>query len=140
MEITFTLFGQKLKGRFTLIRTNRGKGPAREEESNQWLLIKTNDEFAYEDLTVNKPESVLTGRTNSELQQKDEKRKRIHSPSQEAEQKIKKKINSQGSHTEESQNKYVNYEKQQQQQFPTIVKPMLGTLVNHPFDSKESLR
>ncbi|MGN6633035.1 MAG: DNA polymerase ligase N-terminal domain-containing protein, partial [Nitrososphaeraceae archaeon] len=56
-KIVFTLLGQKLKGRFSLIRTNRGKGRGiREEEgeveSNQWLLIKANDEFAStEDLT-----------------------------------------------------------------------------------------
>jgi bifunctional non-homologous end joining protein LigD len=130
-KITFTLFGQKLKGIFSLIRTNRGKGTER-EESNQWLLIKANDEFAStKDLTVDKPKSVLTG--NAELEhKKDTKRKRIHS--QEAEQMIK--IISEGSHIKESQNNYLNYEKQQQQ-FPTVVKPILGTLVNKPFDSKD---
>ncbi len=36
-KITFILFGQKLKGRFSLLKTAR---------ENQWLLIKGNDEFA----------------------------------------------------------------------------------------------
>jgi bifunctional non-homologous end joining protein LigD len=70
-KIVFTLFGQKLKGRFSLIRTNRGNGRTvgEEEESNRWLLIKANDEFAStEDLTVDKPESVLTRRANAELE------------------------------------------------------------------------
>lgn len=49
-RIIFTLFGHKLKGRFSLIKTSR---------ENQWLLIKANDEFASsEDLAVTKPESV----------------------------------------------------------------------------------
>jgi bifunctional non-homologous end joining protein LigD len=147
-KIVFTLFGQKLKGRFSLIRTNRGKGrDVRQERggegegSNQWLLIKANDEFAStEDLTVDKPESVITRRTNAELEHNDTKGRGIHSHShsQESEQKIKIKINSEEPHTKEHlKNDYLNYEKQQQEQFPTVIKPMLGTLVNHPFDSKD---
>src|SRR5919197_5275764 len=59
-KITFTLFGQKLKGRFSLLRTSR---------ENQWLLIKGNDEFeSKDDLTITRPESVLTGRTNQDLE------------------------------------------------------------------------
>src|ERR671930_1328151 len=58
-KITFTLFGQKLKGKFSLVKTNREK---------QWLLIKGNDEFKseQEDLTVTRPESIISGRTNQE--------------------------------------------------------------------------
>ena len=60
-KITFTLFGQKLKGRFLLLRTSR--------EKNQWLLIKGNDEFeCKDDLSIIRPESVLTGRTNQDLE------------------------------------------------------------------------
>ncbi|MFL6420744.1 MAG: DNA polymerase ligase N-terminal domain-containing protein [Nitrososphaeraceae archaeon] len=59
-KITFALFGQKLKGRFSLLRTSR---------ENQWLLIKGNDEFeSKDDLTITRPESVLTGRTNQDLE------------------------------------------------------------------------
>ncbi|HEU5120513.1 MAG TPA: DNA polymerase ligase N-terminal domain-containing protein, partial [Candidatus Nitrosocosmicus sp.] len=74
-KITFTLYGQKLRGMFSLIKT---------KTENQWLLIKQNDEFANGfsnrdknndmDITEIRPESVLTGRTNKEiLQYKDEK-------------------------------------------------------------------
>jgi bifunctional non-homologous end joining protein LigD len=138
-KIVFTLFGQKLKGRFSLIRTNRGKGRGiREEEgeveSNQWLLIKANDEFAStEDLTVDKPESVLTRRTNAELEHNDTKGR--GTPSQESKQRMK--TNSEELQTKERlQNNFLNYEKQQQQ-FPAVIKPMLGTLVNLPFDRKD---
>lgn len=58
-KITFSLYGQKLKGKFKLIRI-RSK-----EEENQWLLMKLADGLeSKEDLTINRPESVLTGRTN----------------------------------------------------------------------------
>ncbi len=134
----FTLFGQKLKGRFSLIRTKRGVGSKGgegdgAEESNQWLLIKANDEFAStEDLTIHKPESVLTQRTNDELEHNGTKRKRIHS------HENKQKISSEEHHTKEQpKNYYPNYENQQQQPFPAVIKPMLGTLVNLPFDSKD---
>lgn len=61
-KIIFTLFGEKLKGRFSLIKTAR---------ENQWLLIKGNDEFvSKEDLTVTRPESVLTSMTNDQLLKK----------------------------------------------------------------------
>src|SRR5918911_1130607 len=59
-KITFILSGQKLKGRFSLVRTSR---------ENQWLLIKGHDEFeSKDDLTITRPESVLTGRTNQDLE------------------------------------------------------------------------
>ena len=43
-----------------LLRTSR---------ENQWLLIKGNDEFkSTDDLTITRPESDLTGRTNQDLE------------------------------------------------------------------------
>ena len=65
-KITFSLFGQKLKGKFTLVRIRpRGEG----EEENQWLLMKSSDGLeSEEDLTISRPESVLTGRTNDDLE------------------------------------------------------------------------
>jgi bifunctional non-homologous end joining protein LigD len=62
-KISFSLFGQKLRGRFSLVKT--------EIDENQWLLIKANDEFAsVEDPSIKKHESVLTGRTNEDLKYK----------------------------------------------------------------------
>jgi bifunctional non-homologous end joining protein LigD len=61
-KISLTLFGQILKGRFSLIRTSMGEEA---NNNNQWLLIKANDEFASygeEDLNAaDKPKPVLTG-------------------------------------------------------------------------------
>ena len=71
-ELKFVLSGQKLKGRFTIVRTSRrpGSSPATafEDDSEQWLLIKKKDATAVpgwdaEDV----PQSVKTGRTNDEV-------------------------------------------------------------------------
>src|SRR5215218_6173929 len=73
-KITFSLFGQKLRGKFKLVRIH-----SREEQENQWLLMKSTDgSESEEDLTMNRPESVLTGRTSDELRigkDKDEDKK-----------------------------------------------------------------
>jgi bifunctional non-homologous end joining protein LigD len=60
-KISIELHGQKLRGRFSLVKT---------KNDNQWLLIKANDEFMNtDDLTVNSPSSVLSGRSNADLEQ-----------------------------------------------------------------------
>jgi bifunctional non-homologous end joining protein LigD len=49
-KITFSLYGQKLKGKFKLIRIR-----SKEEEENQWLLMKLADGLeSEEDLTINR--------------------------------------------------------------------------------------
>src|SRR5690606_32856861 len=50
-ELKFTLHGEKLKGRFTLVRTSRRPGSApttafEDEGGEQWLLIHKRDEHA----------------------------------------------------------------------------------------------
>ena len=54
-KISIELYGKKLRGKFSLIKT---------KNKNQWLLIKSNDEFssADDDITTNLPNSVLSGR------------------------------------------------------------------------------
>src|SRR5215216_1166877 len=74
-KVTFSLFGQKLRGKFKLVRIRSRE----EQEENQWLLMKSTDGLeSEEDLTINRPESVLTGRTNDDLRigkDKDEDKK-----------------------------------------------------------------
>jgi len=72
-RITFTLFGHKLKGRFSLIKIKKyvpaKSSIVKTSRENQWLLIKANDQFASsEDLNVTKPESVLKRRAVSTRQ------------------------------------------------------------------------
>lgn len=68
-KISFVLYGQKLKGEFSLVKIHN---------KNHWLLIKIKDEFAVIDsvnskhssnkeITETRPESVLSGKTNNEM-------------------------------------------------------------------------
>jgi bifunctional non-homologous end joining protein LigD len=62
-ELKFRLHGQKLRGRFTLVRI-RSDDP----EKDDWLLIHKKDEDADPDWEVDDhPHSVKTGRTNDEV-------------------------------------------------------------------------
>jgi DNA ligase D-like protein (predicted 3'-phosphoesterase) len=58
----FVLHGEKLRGGFALQRTRTGAKP-------QWLLIKRRDDDARpgSDITTERPESVISGRTLAEL-------------------------------------------------------------------------
>jgi bifunctional non-homologous end joining protein LigD len=63
-KVTIELYGNKLKGLFKLVRTKR---------ENQWLLMKASDKFASEDdLTEVSPESVLSSKTNLEMESEPE--------------------------------------------------------------------
>ena len=71
-ELKFVLHGQKLRGRFTIVRTSRRPGTAAttafEDDSEQWLLIKKKDAAAVPGWDAEDfPESVRTGRTNDEV-------------------------------------------------------------------------
>jgi bifunctional non-homologous end joining protein LigD len=62
-ELKFSLDGEKLRGRFTLVRI-RSDDPAKDD----WLLIHKKDEFADPEWDVDaQPRSVKTGRTNDEV-------------------------------------------------------------------------
>lgn len=64
-HLEFTLHGEKLTGRWHLVRI---KGKPREKRTN-WLLIKGEDEAASEDrdILTEAPQSVQTGRTIDEV-------------------------------------------------------------------------
>src|SRR5829696_6788858 len=74
-ELKFTLHGEKLKGRFTIVRiSGRGDRRAFEEDGKeQWLLIHKGDEHAVPGWDAeDHPRSVKTGRTNDEVKAKRE--------------------------------------------------------------------
>ena len=121
-KITFTLHGQKLKGRFSLVKTSR---------DNQWLLIKGNDEFESEeqDLTITKPESVLTGRTNEDLEKGQESAMT---------KKTSNNDNNDNRRKYESSTRSVDLRgKGVCEEFPTKIKPMLATAIDEPFNDKQ---
>ena len=67
-HLEFELYGQKLKGRWHLVRMRGKPGEKREN----WLLIKGEDEFARSeddpDILEARPELVKTGRTIDDLE------------------------------------------------------------------------
>jgi bifunctional non-homologous end joining protein LigD len=72
-ELKFTLAGEKLRGRFTIVRTSgrgtRGRERARDDDGGeQWLLIHKRDDAAVDGWDAeDHPQSVKTGRTNDEV-------------------------------------------------------------------------
>jgi bifunctional non-homologous end joining protein LigD len=62
-RLTFTLDGEKLQGRWHLIRTRGG------DAHENWLLFKSRDAASNEnlDITTKRPESVITGRTIEQI-------------------------------------------------------------------------
>jgi bifunctional non-homologous end joining protein LigD len=72
-ELKFELHGEKLKGRFTIVRTSRRPGsaatrPFEDDEAEQWLLIKKRDVEAVTGWDAEQfPKSVKSGRTNDEV-------------------------------------------------------------------------
>src|SRR5919106_5711979 len=149
-KITFLLFGQKLRGKFKLVRIRSRE----EQEENQWLLMKSTDGLeSEEDLTINRPESVLTGRTNDDLrigkdededEDKEDRRQKNSSIAKATkESNTRNVINTIERQANEAQMIYANNitttltDQQQKEEFPTKIKPMLSTLVDKPFDSKD---
>jgi bifunctional non-homologous end joining protein LigD len=71
-ELKFRLDGQKVKGRFTIVRTSgRGSPRAFEDgEAEQWLLIHKRDADSQPGWDAeDHPKSVKTGRTNDEVKE-----------------------------------------------------------------------
>ena len=66
-HLEFTLHGEKLQGRWHLIRMRMKPG----EKRDNWLLIKAEDEFARTedapDILTEKPDSIKTGRSTEEV-------------------------------------------------------------------------
>ena len=68
-KLNFILHGEKLRGRWTLVRMAHPRG--RRSDKPQWLLIKDGDEEARplsrEDILESRPESVVTRRTLEQI-------------------------------------------------------------------------
>ncbi|MPZ59243.1 MAG: DNA ligase D [Rhizobiales bacterium] len=74
-HLDITLHGSRLKGRWHLVRMRKRPG----ERNEQWLLIKSDDEFARHagepDITDEETTSTLSGRTTDDLAAEGELRK-----------------------------------------------------------------
>jgi bifunctional non-homologous end joining protein LigD len=123
-EVKFSLRGEKLKGRFTIVRTSgRGRdGGARAfegDDGDQWLLLHKRDEASVEGWDAeDHPKSVKTGRTNDEVKADRDAIWMSAAPAATAEIDL-------GAATP--------------QKMPTFIEPMAATLTDRAFDDPDWL-
>ncbi len=122
-ELKFRLHGEKLRGRFTIVRTSgrpTGSRPFEADEKEQWLLIHKRDEAAVDGWDAEEhPASVKTGRTNDEVKADRDAYWISQAPTAEAE------IDLSGAEPASGP--------------PAFVEPMLATLSDRPFDDPDWL-
>jgi bifunctional non-homologous end joining protein LigD len=123
-ELKFQLDGEKLKGRFTIVRTSRrpGSAPQRafeKDEGEQWLLIHKCDEFGQPGWDAEDyPQSVKTGRTNDEVKAQREAIWISQAPAATAQ---------------------IDLAGAKPAPMPKYIEPMLATLASKPFDDDDWL-
>ncbi len=119
-HLSFVLQGEKLKGEFSLIRM-RGR------QENAWLLVKKRDDFAdSKDVTL-EDASVKSSRSMEEIAKKSTKKKDVWQSKPKTNQKLSpKKTFRKPKLKILSLNAGSN----------SLIKPMLATLVDEPFDRK----
>ncbi len=123
-ELKFRLTGEKLRGRFTIVRTGgrrRDAASARpfEDDADQWLLIhkrgpESEEGWDAEDF----PQSVKTGRTNDEVKANKDAVWISQAPAAQAEIDLGGAVEA---------------------PMPQNVEPMLATLTTHAFDDEDWL-
>ena len=86
-ELHFDLEGEKLRGRFVLVRTDRNGARGSKE---QWLLLHKHDDVAVEGWDAEDfPRSVKSGRTNDEVARAPDSRWHSDKPADEAEERLR---------------------------------------------------
>ena len=123
-KISIELYGKKLRGKFSLIKT---------KNKNQWLLIKSNDEFssADDDITTNLPNSVLSGRYDI---------KTANSTASDSKTIEHSNYKTKGDNPPNSQNSkklIITGMDTDGEKFSRKIKPMLATPVNKAFNDKD---
>ena len=122
-ELKFTLKGEKLRGRFTIVRTGgrRGADTGRpfEDDSEQWLLIHKRGPESTEGWDAEAfPASVKTGRTNDEVKANKDAIWISQAPAGEAE---------------------IDLSRAREARMPSHIEPMLATLTTKAFDDPDWL-
>jgi len=126
-ELKFVLTGEKLKGRFTIVRTSgrrrRGDDPTarafEDDAGDQWLLIRKRDAFAVAGWDAeDHPQSVKTGRTNDDVKAARDALWNGQAPAAAAEIDLTAAVDA---------------------AMPTNVEPMLATLASKPFSDPDWL-
>jgi bifunctional non-homologous end joining protein LigD len=119
-ELKFSIRGEKLRGRFTIVRTGgRRDASGRVRDPSQWLLLHKRDEHAVLGWDPEaKPRSVRSGLTNEEVAADAIPRFTARPPAPEA---------------------VVDLSSAARAKLPTFIRPMLATPVDGPFTDPEWL-
>jgi bifunctional non-homologous end joining protein LigD len=118
-EIKFVLHGEKVRGRFTIIRTDRRRSGGDDDGRERWLLIKKRDGTAVAGWDAeDHPRSAKTGRTNDEVLEGATPRFEAGPPPAVGDLDL-------SAATDEA--------------MPDFVPPMLATLADHAFDDPDWL-
>lgn len=127
-QLKITLYGKKLKGEFALVRTaTRGE--------NSWLMIKHRDEFATDrDITL-EDKSVQSGKTIDEV--KVTSTNIYGQPKDNTIKKLDDQVKTGTISQKQPRNTGNALRKAEKSKMPSLVKPMLATLVDDPFDDPE---
>ena len=102
-------------------------------------MIKSADEFeSNEDLNTTMPNSVLTTRIDKDLE-KEQKENRPQNKKDKTKISYSKSIKSSNTNHQLPDTTFRNQQQQEEEveKFPTTIKPMLATLVDEPFNSKD---
>ncbi|HTC86320.1 MAG TPA: non-homologous end-joining DNA ligase, partial [Candidatus Acidoferrum sp.] len=114
-ELKFRLDGEKLHGRFTIIKTKPRDG----DSGEPWLMIHKKDDAASPGWDAeDHPKSVKSGRTNDEVKANRDAIWVSKAPAAQAEIDLSAAVES---------------------PLPGFIEPMLATLAGHPFDSPDWL-
>ena len=112
-EVKFILYGQRLHGRYTIVRTDADDGRER------WLLLKKEDEAAIPGWDAeDHPASIQTGRTNDEVRDGVPPRFTADAPRPPGE---------------------IDLSAARSEPMPEFIPPMLATLASDPFDDPDWL-
>ena len=107
----FILKGRKLAGEWVLVRTRR--------EERQWIFFKVRDSAASEsDVTVDRPESVVSGRTVEQIGDGGASARHWHAD-------VERELEARG------------IKKKRRTKIPREILPMLATLSEQPFDDDD---
>ena len=124
-HLTFSLDGEKLKGRFSLVRTRSGpkQGP-----KSQWLLFKRSDEHVRSgsaaEITQREPNSVISGRTVKQVGEALSGKRRRRAAAAESTRAAKAKAPAKAAAKKTS--------KASKQPALSSIEPQLATLVDRP--------